>query len=298
MKRDSEGWTKSEKVELANHAANKSWTLIDRTAVPRGRRLVRLIWVYKVKRSGALKSRLCVQGCAQIPGVDYDQTFCATMRSTSLRLLCSLAARMNLHMRRWDFVAAYLQGELLEDEVVYCRMPPGHETTGKDGRERVCRVERPIYGMAQAGRRWQRTIFPWLIDYGFTALHSDPCVFHIHKTVQTPDGPRDERLIVGCYVDDLFVLYSHDDDHSLYHSFTEVLQRDWNVDDEGPISDLLNVEIDRDSDTTVTLRQTGYIKKMVSTYLPDGIPTRFQRGGVPADADLRDHVLDALCSED
>ena len=57
-------------------------------------------------------------------GVDFDQTFCATMRSGSLRLLCSLAARHSLDMRRWDFVSAYLQGELLEDEVVYCQMPP------------------------------------------------------------------------------------------------------------------------------------------------------------------------------
>ena len=37
-----------------------------------------------------------------------------------MRLLSSLAARYGLRMRRWDFVAAYLQGELLEDEVVYC----------------------------------------------------------------------------------------------------------------------------------------------------------------------------------
>ena len=27
-----------------------------------------------------LKSRLCVQGCRQVPGVDYDQTWCGAMR--------------------------------------------------------------------------------------------------------------------------------------------------------------------------------------------------------------------------
>ena len=100
----------------------------------RSLRLVRLIWVYKVKRSGALKARLCVQGCTQVAGVDYDQTFCATMRSGSLRMLCALAARHQFDMRRWDFVSAYLQGELLEDEVVYCQMPPGYELIGTDGR--------------------------------------------------------------------------------------------------------------------------------------------------------------------
>ena len=51
--------------------------------------------------------------------MDYDQTFCAAMRAASLRLLCALAAAFHLKMRRWDFVAAYLQGELEEGEVVY-----------------------------------------------------------------------------------------------------------------------------------------------------------------------------------
>ena len=71
---------------------------------------------YKVKRDGTLKSRLCVQGCRQVAGVDYDQTWCGAMRGTSLRLLSNLAAQGDMRIRRFDFVAAYLQGELLEGE--------------------------------------------------------------------------------------------------------------------------------------------------------------------------------------
>eukprot|EP00966_Prymnesium_polylepis_P079513 1842697-Prymnesium_polylepis.1 len=62
-------------------------------------------------------------------------------------------------MRRWDFVAAYLQGSLEEGEVIYCSLPPGYETReeygqtvpnlGADGRPRVLRIEKPCYGMAQ-----------------------------------------------------------------------------------------------------------------------------------------------------
>eukprot|EP00965_Chrysotila_dentata_P220202 6191634-Pleurochrysis_carterae.AAC.1 len=58
--------------------------------------------------SGAMKARLCVQGCAQTHEVDYNQTFCATMRHTSLRSLASIAAGNGMRMRRWNFVAAYL----------------------------------------------------------------------------------------------------------------------------------------------------------------------------------------------
>jgi hypothetical protein len=160
MADDRDGWTKSEGVEFDNHVANGSWEAVDRSTVPRGRKLIKLVWAYKRKRDGRQKSRLCVQGCAQRPGVDYDQTYCSTMRASSLRALAAIASKLNLRMRRWDFVAAYLQGELLEDEVVYCIAPPGHSTRGADGRARVLKVLKPIYGMAQAGRRWQRTIYP------------------------------------------------------------------------------------------------------------------------------------------
>eukprot|EP00965_Chrysotila_dentata_P116967 3865956-Pleurochrysis_carterae.AAC.1 len=75
-----------------------------------------------------MKARLCVQGCAQVPGVDFDQTFCATMQPTSLRALAAIANSSQMKMRRWDFVAAYLQGSLVRNEVVYCHAPPGYAT--------------------------------------------------------------------------------------------------------------------------------------------------------------------------
>ena len=42
-----------------------------------------------------------------------------------------------MRMRRWDFVAAYLQGQLEVGEVVYCYGPPGYDTYGKDGKKQV-----------------------------------------------------------------------------------------------------------------------------------------------------------------
>eukprot|EP00965_Chrysotila_dentata_P240098 6203502-Pleurochrysis_carterae.AAC.2 len=183
LRDDRAGWTAAERAEIANHANNSSWELIDRAQVPSGRSLVRLIWVYKRKRNGTLKARLCVQGYAQIPGVDFEQTFCATIRATSMRTLASLAARRGLSMRRWDFVPAYLQGELESGEAVYCHPPPGYETTGSDGCTRVCRVIQPGYGMAQAGRRVQRSLFFWLKSWGFKQSDSDPSVFVCDKLI-------------------------------------------------------------------------------------------------------------------
>eukprot|EP00966_Prymnesium_polylepis_P083006 1922725-Prymnesium_polylepis.1 len=36
-----------------------------------------------------------------MPGVDFDQTHCTTMRASSLRVLCAVGAGLGLRMRRW-----------------------------------------------------------------------------------------------------------------------------------------------------------------------------------------------------
>ena len=291
------GWKASELKELKNHQDNGSWEYIDANQLPRGRRLVKLVWVYKYKRDGSQKSRLCVQGCRQVPGVDFDQTWCGAMRGTSLRVLSNLAANSGMRMRRYDFVAAYLQGELLEGETVYCYPPPGYERKGKDGRNQICKILKPVYGMAQAGRRWQRTLFPWLLKFGFTQTHSDQSVFTLERTMETPNGPRLERMHVGVYVDDLAVVYSHDDKHSLYRTFLAALEKRWKVEDEGELTDLLGIEFTR-GDKTVELRQTKYIEKLSNEFFPDGVPPTAQQNKVPCDRDLPAVVNLALIADE
>ena len=304
MREDADGWMKAECSEYDNHGKNQSWEDITQSNKPADRRIVKLIWVYKKKRNGKLKARLCVQGCTQMPGVDYDQTHCATMRSSSFRLLCAMGAQHSMTMRRWDFAAAYLQGSLLPGEVIYCSPPPGYEYKDPHGNPRVdsrgnpllCKVVKPIYGMAQSGRRWQRTIFPYFIKQGFTQCDHDSCLFHKRVTRSTPSGPRDEIIIIGCYVDDLFILSTHTDEHSVYTEFTNQLQKDWDVDDEGPVQDLLNVEISRDG-PDVLLKQSAYIEKMMTQFAPDA-RTHLPRNQPPSSPDLAQLVTDALVCTD
>ena len=121
-------------------------------------RLIPLQWVYKTKRDGSKKARLVVVGCAQRPGVDFDQTHCSTLKATSLRFLAATAAIQGLRMRRFDFVSAFLQEDLEQGEQILCRPPPGYETLGDDGSHKIWRVLRPICGMQQGGHRWQCSI--------------------------------------------------------------------------------------------------------------------------------------------
>jgi hypothetical protein len=126
--------------------------------------------------------------------------------------------------------------------------------------------------MARAGRRWQRTLFPWLKEYGFRQTDSDQSVFTLER-MHVPHGPRTERLYVGVYVDDLAVVYSRDDEHSLYRDFIVALESRWNVKDEVELTDLLGIEFSRTSGA-IELRQTTYIEKLAAEFFPACRPRR------------------------
>ena len=95
-------------------------------------------------------------------------------------------------------------------------------------------------------------------------------------------------LLLGCYIDDLYVAYTtrvRSDAVSLYTKFVPDLQSRWSVEDEGEVSDLLNVEITR-VDGGVELRQTNYINKLLATWLPEGVPPRIQINSTPHTEEL------------
>ena len=68
------------------------------------------------------------------------------------------------------------------------------------------------------------------------------------------------------YVYDLFCVASYTDSHSAHHEFTTALQEQWDVEDEGPVSDLLNIEITREGDSLVySVRRATLISSSAST---------------------------------
>ena len=116
--------------------------------------------------------------------------------------------------------------------------------------------------------------------------------------MKTPGGPRREQIHVGVYVDDLVMVYSHDDDHSLYQSFVAALAERWKVEDEGDLTDLLGIEFFR-GENTIELKQTKYyyIEKLAAEFFTDGVPPTSQENKVPCDCDLPAVVNLALLSD-
>ena len=293
-------WPASIDKEFNNHSSNNSWHMIDKSALPRGRRVHKFVWVFKEKRDGTAKARLCVQGCTLEEGVDYDQTFAKPLRHASARGLFAYAARNRCNVRSVDFVAAYLQGEFIDGEVVYCRQPAGSNIIGSDGQPMICVITKPIYGIPQAGRRLQRKIFPWCIDVMKLRQldDSDDCVF----VWDDPSGK--EIFSVGIYVDNMQIVHSAElngdgdaiDADSYYAKFMKQLRADWDIVDEGPMTDLLGIDCDKQPDGSILLHQGRYIRKMLSNYAPDG--PKHKRCSVPYTSDLPRLVIEAYEGSD
>ena len=261
-----------------------------------------MIWVYKVKRDGTCKARLCVQGSSLESGIDFDQVFSAALRYSSARGLFAYAARMGCDVRSIDLVAAYLQGSFIDGEVVFCHQPPGQVKLDDSGRPLVARVEKPIYGIQQAGRRLQRMLFAWIKDPngggGLEQLDdSDPCVFR-----RVSDDK--ETFVIGVYVDNLQIVHSvtldadgRGPDGCFYNQFLDALQRDWEVVDEGLMDDLLGIEVERNDDGSILLHQRKYIEKIVQLFLPDGPSSRVQANSLPYTSDFLRHLAEALSQD-
>ena len=81
------------------------------------------------------KAKLVVKGFNQRKGIDYDEIFSPVVRMTSIRVILSLAASLNLEIEHMDVKTSFLHGDLEEEiytpplglfEGLYCINSPLH----------------------------------------------------------------------------------------------------------------------------------------------------------------------------
>lgn len=164
--------------------SNKTWVLTD---LPKGRKVVKGRWVYKIKRDGRYKARWVAKGFEQRPGIDFDETYASVVRA--VRPLFALAAIHNWEIEQMDVKTAFLHGNI--EEEVYVEQPHGYN----DDNTQVCSLKKALYGLKQSPRAWYHTLRIFLESLGFTTVQADQAVF-INKTSQ---------IIVTSYVDDLLL---------------------------------------------------------------------------------------------
>ena len=254
-------WREAIDKELAGLIAIRTWDLIPATSVPRGSNLMNCHYVFDVKRlrDGTVekfKARLVADGNTQKYGVDYDRIFATVVKTSTIRLALIVAAARDYNLTQIDIRQAYLQAELPEH--LYMRVPPGIPSFDEKRQPLVCRLNRSLYGLKQAGREWGVLFASFLISWGFVRSSIDTCLFTYAKSGLT--------LWMLVYVDDCIIV---DNDESLRARFVADLSRRFPVDDRGELTWMLGLAVQRDRSARVlTLSQELYIKDLVERYAP------------------------------
>ena len=136
------------------------------------------------------------------------------------------------------------------------RVPPGVASTDAHGTPLVCKLNRSLYGLKQAGREWAQLFASFLTSWGMERSTVDTCLY----TYQSGDD------ILWClvYVDDALIC---DNNTALRDRFVRDLGQRFPTEDKGELQWLLNVAVSRDRQKrTLTLSQSLYVADLLTKY--------------------------------
>ena len=94
------------------------------------RRLIGCKWVFKKKKNGIFRARLCAIGYNQVAGVDHEYAFAPGICETTYRIILIVGLYYGWVMEIIDVETAFLYGDL--DEEIYMKILEGlHLFTGE-----------------------------------------------------------------------------------------------------------------------------------------------------------------------
>jgi hypothetical protein len=207
--------------------------IVNRSEVPPGRKILRLRWVYKIKRNDKgeptlYKCRIVVMGNHATQGVDFYETYSPVCKIPSLRLVIALIIHFGLKPCQVDVHTAYLHADLNEDifvsEMPGYQLPPG----------KVYKLLKSLYGLPQSGRNWNDLLDSFLKYLGYKPLSEDPCIY-----VLVENGKIVSLFAV--YVDD-FVIGSDNISRELW--ILEGLRRKFKIKELGIPKLVLGITLD------------------------------------------------------
>lgn len=119
----------------------------------------------------------------------------------------------------------------------------------------MCRLHKAVYGLKQAARSWNLKADQILKGEGFRNLPDEPCIYL--------KNPVNSVIIVALYVDDFYIFYKQESDKS---KLLKALQTCVTIKDLGEARSCLGMEIVRNSDGSILLKQEEYIESILARF--------------------------------
>ena len=249
---DRKQFLKAMADEVNAHTQNGHWKLILRSEVPPGVKVLPSVWAMKRKRRIATrevykwKARLNLHGGKQEYGVNYWETYAATLAWPPIRFLMTLAIIKSWHTWQIDFTLAYPQADVECD--LYMEIPRGFQV-GNGNNKHCLQIIKNIYGQKQAGRTWAIYLKRGLLSIGFIQSLADECIFF------------KGGIIFMVYVDDgIFMAPSKKEIDQAIKDMKKI----FNLTDEGDISDYLGIKVTKLPNGSISLTQPHLIDIILS----------------------------------
>ena len=177
---DKEEFRLAMSKEIDELIQKDTWDIVER---PANKNVLPSTWAFKRKRypDGRIwkhKARFCVRGDKQLPGIDYFDTYAPVVSWSTVRLMLTLTAVLNLQTKQVDYNNAFAQAPITED--VYIELPRDFENSTEGNF--VLKLKTSLYGMKQSPLVWFNHLKAGLEKRGFKASASDPCLF-LHQDV-------------------------------------------------------------------------------------------------------------------
>jgi hypothetical protein len=123
-----------------------------------------------------------------------------------------------------------------------------------DGTEKVCKLEKTLYGLKQRAAEWYRTISGFLVKLGYNISTVEPCVFLY--------GGNDLPKTIHLYVDDMVMIVPRGKELSV---LLKILDSEFGVKDLGKPEFLLEIKVTR-SKKGIMLCQEAYIHELLEKF--------------------------------
>ncbi|GJR08028.1 ribonuclease H-like domain-containing protein [Tanacetum coccineum] len=224
-------WTDAMNQEMDALLRNGSWEIVE---LPEGRKAIGSKWIYKIKFKSS--------------GIDYEETFSPIVKMVTVRCLLNVVVCMSWPVFQLDVNNAFLYGDL--EEVVYMKPPEGYFPSDN----KVCRLNKSLYGLKQALRQWNAKLTSTLIENRFSQSKSDYSLY--------TKSDKGVFLALLVYVDDII---KTGNSISEIEKFKVFLKSKFMIKDLGQVKYFLGIEV-VDTDKGICLNQRKYVLDLLSEY--------------------------------
>ena len=253
-------WLTAMKEDLEGKARNgmsKSMEHDGREPVMKGK------WVFAVKYNPdhsvkKFRARWVAKGFSQIEGLHYHETFSATMRSTSTRVLLASSVGTckktgeQIQRRHVDVDKAFTHSDM--DCRVIMEQPHGFGTKGK-----VDLLLKALEGTKQAGHLWQELNSSKMRAFGLKQSTIDPCLFYLER--------GDQWLRIGVFVDDILAVFNSEKLFDEFFKFYQKNEPQIRCHDDSDVERFTGLEVITSRDNTkLTIHQKCYIETIFAKY--------------------------------